>query len=342
MSSNGKKYDVLLRYLSEKGSGSWEELKEAWQWIGGTDDPSGRAWIAARDLEALGHIEVAWNQQLTWCAAPPLLTMIPRSGGRAFVTGARTGHFLDQLSKAAEAQDVWIDHCGLQRGPTSYYLACRSHLKLEALAAELGVDYTYQVAEQIAGLLPPLETYSSLTDDRELPKGLELELFNTDRLEWIDTDQRELPGLYRCRTYGGQLHGLRSATGAWSRVIKEIGIYEVLRWEGKSVLDYSQEDETLTLSAEASLPTLHARAATLCSGQLPRYSRPPLQQPRSRQAGLSSRRSRLRGGRTGNSQSRPQRTERRARGTLTYANVPLSIAERIAGSLSQRLDGGAP
>jgi hypothetical protein len=342
MSVTESRYDTLLTYLSEKGSGSWEELKDAWQWISeASDDPSGRAWIVARDLEALGHIEVAWNRGLAWCAAPPLLTMIPRSGGRAFVTGARTRHFVRGLREEAEQHDIWIDEGGLQHGPTSYYLACQSHLEVEEIAANLGAGYTYQVAEQIAALLPPLDTYSRLADERELPRGLELEMFDTLRLEWRETDQRDQPGLYRCRTYQGHLHGLLSATGRWNRVIKEIGIYEVLRWEAKAVLSYSGDDETLTLPAEASLPALHARAVTLCSGRLPKYTRPPVQQSRA-QGGLRNPRTlQARSARAAGGRLQLQRPEANPRGTLTYLNVPPTIAEKIAASLSQLLEGVA-
>ncbi len=332
------KYDLLLTYLSEKGSGSWQDMKDAWQWIcGRTDDPSGRAWIAARDLEALGHVEVAWNRGLEWCAAPPLLTMIPRSGGRVFVTGARTRHFMERLRDAAEARDLWIDECGMQHGPTSVYLACRSHMEAEALAADVGVGYTYQVAEQIAGLLPPLQTYARVTDERELPRGLELELFDTDRIEWRETSQREQPGLYRCRTYEGHLHGLLGPTGRWNRVIKDVGIYETLRWDEKAVVTYSEEDETLTVPAEASLPALHARAATLCSGRLPRYKQ-AAQHPHVQIRSMRFASQRGRGGRAG---GRPTQGSRAVapRGTLAYCNVPFSIAERIARSLSQTLNG---
>jgi hypothetical protein len=343
MTNAENRYDLLLTYLSEKGSGSWQELKSGWQWIcDNADDPSGRAWVVARDLEALGHIEVAWNQGLVWCAAPPLLTMIPRSGGRVFVTGARTRHFLVRLREVAEAKDIWIDECGLQHGPTSNYLACSSHLEAEAIALDLEVGYTYQVAEQIAGLLPPLDSYSRLAEESELPRGLELELFDTERLAWRETNQREEPGLYRCRTYEGHLHGLLGATGRWSRVIKEVGIYEVLRWEKKSVLTYSEDDETLTLPAEASLPALHARAATLCCGRLPKYTRPRadgrrVEPPPRRFA----RQQPVRDRGLGTLRARPAAGSSPGRGTLTYSNVPLAIAERIAGSLSQVLEGDA-
>jgi hypothetical protein len=321
------RHDLLLTYLSEKGRGSWQDLKNAWQWINeATEDPLGKAWIAARDLEALGHIEVAWNHGLQWCAAPTMFTMIPRSGGRAFVTGARTRHFATELITAAEHEDAWVDEC-FQRGPTTLYLAADSHLVVEAIATKLCVGYTYQVAEQIAGLLPPLDTYLRITDARELPRGLELEMFDPERLEWAATEQREDPGFYRCTTYDSVLHGLLGPTRQWNRVDKEIGIYEVLRWTDMPVLSYSAKDEVLTVPAEASLPALHARAATLCSGRLPRYQPAP---EGARQAEVRAV--------AGTQNFRGGQRRRVGRGTLAYVNIPEPLATHIADTLTQRLD----
>jgi hypothetical protein len=299
---NPLQYDLLLTYLSEKGAGTLAELKDAWSWICGSskDDPAAKGWIAARDLAALGHIEVAWEQQ-SWCAAPPLLTMIPRSGGRVFVTGARTGFFERALERAAEEHELWVDECGGQQGPTSIFVACQSHLDAEALAAELGVAYTYQVADQIASLLSPLESYERLFQEKDLPRGLESEYFHPDTVEWAETTEFDDPGLYRCRTHQGHVHALLGPTGHWNRVIREIGVYEVLRWEQRDVLEYSVEQETLSVPTDAALPPLHARAATLCSGRLPAWER-------------SNR-----------------------RWVLRYVNVPAQIAEQIAFSLRQRL-----
>ena len=99
--------DLFLTFLSEKGQGRWDELKDAWSWLAGAaGEPDAQAWIAARDLEALGHIEVGWEQGMAWCAAPPLLTMIPRSGGRVFLTGARTRQLEMQLEEAASELDL--------------------------------------------------------------------------------------------------------------------------------------------------------------------------------------------------------------------------------------------
>lgn len=296
------KYDVFLEFLSEKGRGTWSELKEAFDWIwGSTDDPAERAWIAARDLAALGHIEIAWDQRSSiWCAAPPLLTTLPRSGGRSFLTGARTRFLMRTIEVAAERRGLWIDRCGSQQGPTTFLIACGSHEDAEDLASELGIGYTYSVADQLSALLPPLDRYMNTFTDGELPAGFESERFEPCTLMWktvTDTSQR---GLYRTRTFHGQVHALLDATSRWRRVVREFAVYEVLRWEGQAVLGYDEERAQFRVPAAAALPALHARAASICDGRLPRF-------------------------------------ERRHGGRLVYDNIPRKVAERIASSLCQEL-----
>jgi hypothetical protein len=329
-------FDLFLTYLSEKGEGQWEELKEAWRWLAGASgEPESQAWIAARDLEALGHIEVAWEQELAWCAAPPLLTMIPRSGGRVFLTGARTRHLESQLNDAAEKLDLWVDYCDAQRGPRTVYVACRSSEQIKQLSAALEVDYTYQVAEQIVSLLPQLPSYGSLDQQGELPRGLEAERFDVSTVSWEQSEARDAPGLYRVRTYSEQLHGLRHPTGSWTRVLKELGVYEVLRWSGKKVLRYSEQTGRLVVPVEARLPSLHARAVTLCSGRLPSLTSVTPEPAGSRRKQAPSRRGL--GGRHGRGKALPPPDRPKQQHFLNYENVPASVAERVASALEQAL-----
>lgn len=301
-----ERYDVLLEYLSEKGGGGWRELKGAFDWIWGpADDPAERAWIAARDLAALGHIEVAWDQGASWCAAPPLLTMLPRSGGRAFLTGARTRFLRKAIEAGAERRDLWIDRCGVQRGPTTFLIACTSHQDAEGLASELDIGYTYSVADQLSALLPPLGRYMNTFTPGELPAGFEPERFDPGTLRWEAVTQTEERGLYRTRTFHGQVHALLDPASRWRRVIREFAVYEVLRWEAHSVLAYDEGRGQLRVPTGAPLPTLHARAASICDGRLPRFEHL--------------------GGRSG----------------LVYDNIPGGVAERIASSLGQELSHGA-
>jgi NAD(P)-dependent dehydrogenase (short-subunit alcohol dehydrogenase family) len=299
-----EKYDLLLRFLSEKGAGTWRDFKGAFDWIWGpTDGPAEKAWIAARDFAALGHIEIAWDQGARWCAAPPLITMLPRSGGRAFVTGARTGFLAAALERVAEERGLWIDRCGGQRGPQTLLLASASHLDTEGFASDVGAGYTYSVADQISALLPELGRYmDSFAVGEALPAGFEAERFDPTAQRWDATADTEQRGLYRTRTFHGQVFALLDAASRWRRPVREFGIYEVLRWERRNVLCFSERRGELLVPVGAPLPALHARAASLCSGRLPHF------QPRKHKSPM-----------------------------LVYDNIPPVVAARIAESLSQEL-----
>lgn len=298
-----EKHDLLLRFLSEKASGTWRELKGAFDWIWGTtESPAEKAWIAARDLSALGHLEIAWDEE-AWSVAPPLLSMLPRSGGRAFITGARTGYFEDRLEEIAVERGLWLDRCGAQRGPQTLLLASSSHLDAEGFATDAGIEYAYSVADQVASLLPELSQYmGGFAVDEELPAGFEAEQFDPRTQEWHSVSRTEERGLYRTRTFQRQVFGLLDATSRWRRPMKEFGIYEVLRWENLNVLSYSERRGELRVALGAPLPTLHARAACLCSGRLPRF-----------------------------------RFSRNEPAQLVYDNIPVTVATQIARSLDQEL-----
>lgn len=296
-------YELLLSWISEKGEGTWADFKSTFDWLFPSgEDPAAQAWIAARDLAALGHIDIAWGEQMRWSAAPAVITMLPRSGGRALVTGSRTRWLRRRLEELAIELDLYVDEVPQQQGPSSLLLCCGSHQDAENIASQLGIAYTYSVAEQLAAMLPPLSAWIAVSEPRPLTLGFEVERLDTTDLQWYGCDTQQEPGLYRCRTFSHHEYALHDALGGWRQVVREVGVYEVLRWDGPGEeLRYDEQTGALRMVADAALPPLHARAATLASGRLP-------------DRGWADGYTRLR-----------------------YWNVPRSVAERIASALGQRL-----
>lgn len=266
-------YDRLLRFVSEKGYGSWQEFKDAFDFVfASSDDPAHKAWIRARDLSALGHLKIRWGENANWCATPPLLTMLPRSGGRGFITGARTRHFEERLRELIDERELYLhDDLAPHKGPTTILVAFNNHQEAQDLALGLGIEYTYSVAEELAALLSPLSSLVELCEFRDLPMGFENERLDPDSLRWVPSDAVSGPGLYRCRTFQRNEYRLHLGGSSWRDVDPEIGTYEVLRWGGRCVIEYRHEARELAVPARAPLPLLHDRAATLCSGQLARF-----------------------------------------------------------------------
>jgi len=319
-------HDLLLSYLSEKGSGKFDDLRDTWDWLGERDnDPAHRAWIVASDLSALGHIEISWAEDgpSTWCAAPPIVTMLPRSGGHALITGARTRKLYEPardgvqgrpavdsrgaLLEVADELNLYVAELRGGYGLTTALVACETHRDAERLANGLGITYTYSVASQLSSLLPPLSAYEKLWDSGELPLGFEAEYFDTRTLDWIDASSTEQLGLYRARTWERYIHVLHGPSeGQWRRANREHAIFEVLRWEVQDVISYDHTTNQLTVPWHVGLPVLPNRAAVLSSGKLPEYKTSV--KPAVGEVALAA-----------------------------YANVEFEVAEKISSSLNQNL-----
>jgi hypothetical protein len=295
--------DRLLRFISERGTGSSEELKRAWAWSTSQREAPSSVWIMMRDLRALGHVEMSWSDGLAWAAAPPVLTVLPRAGGTGFLTGARTGWLTESLEAACEETGCYSESVTMEGSKVSgIYLAFDNGLAARELADRLKIEFAESVAEALAAVLPTLATLLSHAKPAEMPLGFPAEMFNTMTMTWVPADTDHRCGLYRVRTHQRFEFRLRSANGELLNVQPEPGIFEALRYEEEMAIGYSVKSGQLEVDSTAWLPPMHARAATLCSGRLPRFVR------------------------------------RGSRQVLIYENVPPRVAAEIARSLSQPVD----
>lgn len=313
--------DTFLEWLSEKGEGTWDEFRATWSWLISKNqaihesDPAQAAGVIAANLSALGYIEMSWQPDPRWTIAPPTITMLPVSGGRALLTGARSRELCwlpvdrredarGMLPRVADELDLWIDYPQLHKAPTSVLIASNKPEDAERLANQCGIGYSYSVSQQLSAMLPALDLYVQLWEQRPLPQGFPVERFDCSAYKWVESSESEASarGLYRSITWESHVHTLVLSTGIPVRATRQHAVYEVLRWNATQALSYSAPSRELWVPVAARLPLLQERAAVLCSGLVPMY--------------------------------------RRCDGVdgLTYVNVPRAVAQRIALSLAQRLE----
>lgn len=263
--------DRLLRWMSEKGHGTWREFRVAHAWVsdqpGDTAEP---AWAAARDLQDLGYAEFAWGKDLDWCVAPPVLSLLPASGGLGYLTGARTASLVAALAADEECFPDAVRQGG--SGPHGVFVSIASWAEASALANRLDVSLEFAFPERISDALPDLQTMLAAGRPSPFPLGFERQRFEPAALEWRDVSEDDAPaaGLYRIQTWGRTEFRLVRDADHILACSPEVGVYEVLRWERVTLLEYSPEHATLRVPVVARLPVLHARAAALSSGLLPR------------------------------------------------------------------------
>ena len=322
-------HDFVLNWVSEKGSGTFAEFKETWDWVRESMTEglwsrtgSRKAWVELTDLGSLGHIEISWEGRKEWAVAPPVLTMLPNSGCRSILAGSRNRALvdvdglrdgsgqgilhsaLDEVGNSVDAE-VLTQYRG--NGPAAIVIAGETPADIQKVAELSGIEFTYSISEELADIFPPLHRYTEKWESFPMPQGHEIEVMDSERLRWIKVREEEPqePGLYSVNMTKDFVHVLQIAPGKTVRASREFGVYELFRWEGRKVLQYSAARRELWVPVAARLPILQARAVTLTSGMLPRYEK------------------RLLDDRTGEIDG------------LVYVNIGEHLASRIAKSLSQ-------
>ncbi len=262
-------HDALLRWVSELGSGSWQQFREACDHLQLV--PS----VALRGLSVLGHAEISWRSRRFACA-PATLTTIPLMPGRLLLCGQRGSDGLAEIARVAAESEIDVDLEG--EGSHQFGLGPRTVLvdaepdQAADFAATAGLRFAPQAAEAIAASLPavgfPVSVEPGAPDER-FPRCP----LDPDMLEpcWDAPGNGSYEdGLWSWEGFQGRRSFLRR-DGEWFHIpIREHGPYLIERPPGApELMRYDLANRLMYVNAHAPLPELHARAACLCSGRLP-------------------------------------------------------------------------
>ena len=291
-------HELLLQWVSERGSGSWGEFRDAFRWAL-PDARAGGAQSCMRRLTTLAQIEIDWDSG-TWAAAPTVVTLLPSAGGHGLLAGARTGRLRALLADGLdEAPHVFAFFREQEDAPDVCFIACDSEEDLSQLAIQLGIPFEHSVADRVATLLPPIDAMLAERASTPGVPDLGVDRFDVVVDRWRPVESDTEPGLYRYEHRGRELRWVDDERRPY-RVEFALGAYcELRRLRNSETLHWMElpVNGTLSVPLKAPLPVLQARAATMCSGLAP-----------SRYASV-----------------------------LRYENVPHRIAEAIAASLEQQL-----
>lgn len=298
-------FDQFLEWLSEQGTGSWDDFKASHAWLFGQSPDM--AWRkpgrTAHLLSTLGHLEMSWEQE-RWSVARPCLVNITNAGGIAVLTGSRPRSLLRRLEAETGAEsdlEVMLIPVTPPEGPEVIYLQYEGEADLQRLTNSIGARFERYASRSLLKIVPSLEAaISGSRISADPPKGFDLARFIPSTLRWDAVLSPNSPGLFRYRAYGHDRYWLRRG-GRTREVDKDYGMWAALGMESRHVIAHRASGFTGTLIVPMSvpLPLLHARAAVLCSGQ------PPFRETATR--------------------------------TLHYINVSQKVARQLAQSLDQNL-----
>ncbi len=264
-------YDLLLTYLTALGADSWQRYKTAalsaaLQHYAPDPVPSWLPSVVAENLAALGHVEFAFDTDLSWSVAAPALAGLPAGG--AVLCGRRTpdllGMFEDRVSQAGLSMRTTPQ----ELAPAVITLAAPP-AALERAAAGLGLAYLPDAARRLLGCLPTLASLHMAGRVESPPIGYQIEFLRTDTLEWQPVDRVTAEGAYRFATYRPEY---RTNFGGTSRKTdRNTAVHTALARADRSIARYDADRFTFMVPADARLPSLYARVLVLCSGSLPSF-----------------------------------------------------------------------
>ena len=230
-----------------------------------------------RDLEVLGHVEVArsdGHRPSRWAMTPPVLVPLP--GDVYWLVGWRSNAMLDALGAAAE---LWGG--ALQRG----YDDGIPRVTLTGIARDLVPEVVAEVPfegphptvstvtpESLTHDLPPLSRITSMLTRVPIPAFASAERWDTDSASWRPTGWLDEEGAYRLRGLTTR-YGLRSQRAVLEGTIAFAGVHLVKHIANAMAHDplagYHGATSSIVVPLGADLPGLYGRAVVLASGRLP-------------------------------------------------------------------------
>jgi hypothetical protein len=260
-------YNLLLAYLSQVGSGSWQLFRDALGEVLERDDELYPSRIARR-LSSLAHVEYAFESDLKWAICPPAIVWLPNATGtRGVLCGMRSERVINDLVSQAGRASVTVRSEKQAYGPDVLLISSASSDGGQKLADHLGLASVAGAAEQLARSLPDLDSYFALATPSWNPSGYGVQAFQPRTLQWVDVNSDASDGLYSYGYYTPEFRLVRA--GQRLKVARDIAVYKVLALNRQVVITYDSSAMTLSVPARAPLPALHDRAAVLASGRLP-------------------------------------------------------------------------
>lgn len=274
--------DILLRWMSEVGSGTIVNLRARIEWMCRTVNLDLPAYASGRwlkDMSSLGHCELDWDAG-RWAIAPAAVVALPGGDGLAILVGRRRLRALQALDDAG----MWIEEARRQStqdevpAPKTLYAPFSAIEELIEVASVADATNAGLSSDRIARALVPTKPVLP-TGPPAYGSALE-KLGTLFPREWQTVSATELepsPGLYREKVNGRWRH-LTRRDDEWFTCDLSAGVFAELVRRHESAIRWRPEagrqaadTGTVFVGWGAPLPALQSRAFALCTGFPPRF-----------------------------------------------------------------------
>jgi len=268
-------YDRVLEYLSARKSGSWVQFKSAVMAAAETENsdesPTWATSVFAANLAMLCHVDFAFESNLQWTCAPPVLAQTATKSEIGVLLGRRDSRIEASIAKGAAALHIALERLPQDYAPTALLLHSPDPELLETLAGQCGLPFAPDAALLMSRCLPSLASMYLASPTVPFPHGFPVEIFDPESFEWKVVRTPSGDGSYRIDSYRPEFRVV--VKGRITKVTQNLGIHVALAQAGKRAVEYLPSPTEMRFHSRAKLPELYMRALALCEGRLPRFDR---------------------------------------------------------------------
>lgn len=271
--SNG----LLLEFLTELGSGTWDEFRNAWSACEPAEDQ--RPSWALQNLAALGHIDVdpagfSSPKATAWRVCPPLLAGLAETADRktqVVLCGGRTEAFVSRVMREAKQRGGVAEWTFQANLVAAVRLQLPLGSELGELADAIGIPFIPEAGRRLALCLPTIDVVVSRFSSEPEPSGPGLQKLDTSiqhrRPAWISVAAADTDGAYRQEWLRSTQYWVKQQSVCKRvRGDQSTAVYAV----AKGLLLYQRDSSKIRFRVRP--PSLYLRALVLCSGILPNHN----------------------------------------------------------------------
>ena len=269
--------DELLRWVSEVGSGTWEQLRKTSKYLMERHGLNLSASALGSNLSKLGHLEIDWENS-RWAVVKPTLNIMPGMGLIAVLTGSRPQIVERRFDMAAnENIDVFALPLHEQsiHNPHARFLKCASLEDARQIAEKLNARFVLDPASRLAESMKSIDQIAQPNAAEPHKSEFDaIKIYNNDTRSWVQISKLRhfdwVDGLYEAPGFGRPRYLLKRGD-KWCLIEKSYGLFlEYRRVERKRIFQYRSANQdkpsTLYVDRDVILPTIAERSLVMCSG----------------------------------------------------------------------------
>ena len=256
--------DLLLTWMTHVGEGSWTSFRRAVAQIAREDpDPLALCRKLRVEFSDLGFADFFVDGTQRWTMLPPVLGGLAIESHVAVLYGGRTPTLVAALRRAAEDYGAKIEE-EARRGRTTSIRVVGDRPLLASIASRVGIDYQPENAKRIAEHAPFIPHLLKTARREAAPLNWTVRCFDFRVHTWVD--RRLSNTAYEFTpTHGRSKYYVRRKNGRLLRMSKREAIYVAAMLKGVRLIEYEPSAMRLSVPLFAPMPTLYARAASVCA-----------------------------------------------------------------------------